>query len=41
MPEESIGENSNAKQREVIPEDWATLKEALCEVRSDMGVEGL
>ena len=41
MQEESRGENSNAKQREVTPEDRVTLKEALCEVRSDMGVEGL
>ena len=41
VQEESSGENSNAKQREVTPEDRVTLKEALCEVRSDMGVEGL
>ena len=41
MQEESRGDNSNAKKREVTPEDRVTLKEALCEVRSDMGVEGL
>ena len=41
MEEESISENSNAMQREVTPEDRVTLKEALCEVRNDMGVEGL
>ena len=41
VQEESRGENSNAKQREVTPEDRVTLKEALCEVPNDMGVEGL
>ena len=41
MQEESSRENSTVMQREVTPEDRITLKEALCEVRNDMGVEGL
>ena len=41
MQEESTSGNSNVMQREVTPEDRVTLKEALCEVRNDMGAEGL
>ena len=45
MPFESAkqeeSENSDVMQREVTPEDRITLKEALYEVRSDVGVEGL
>ena len=41
MQEESSRENSTVMQREVTPEDRIKLKEALCEVRNDMGVEGL
>lgn len=41
VEEESSSENSHVMQREVTPEDQITLQEALCEVRNDMGVEGL
>ena len=41
MQEESTSENSDVMRREVTPEDRVILKDALCEVRNDMGVEGL
>ena len=41
VQEESGSENSHVMQREVTPEDRITLQEALCEVRNNMGVEGL
>ena len=41
MQEESTSENNDLMRREVTPEDRVILKDALCEVRNDMGVEGL